>query len=167
MAIKIQFDSANHPLPPRLILTTRNGSRIRELPMNDMKFREGINNGSEFSFTGYKKRCLNRAGEVDEAFWRKITDFRLAWCPEFNMFYELAMDTTESVATMKSITATSLGEAELSQMILYGLEVNTETDIARDDYVPTIFYNPETPTVFSVRLMIFTRIIPYFMYLPA
>lgn len=142
MAIKIKFDSTGNPLPARLILCTRNGTRIRELPMNDVKFREGINNGSEFSFNVYKERCLTRTGEVDEAFWKKITDLKLAWCPEYNLYYELGIDLTDSAATVKSVTATSLGEAELGQINLHGLEINTEDDIARDDYVPTIFYDP-------------------------
>ena len=144
MAIKIQFDSSNQPQKPRLILCTRNGNRIREIPMNDIKFREGINNGSEFSFVVYKERCVNRTGTVDDAFWRKITDLKLAWCPEYDLFYELALDVTESTATSKSVTATSLGEAELGQTIAYGLEINTEADIERDDYVPTVFYNENT-----------------------
>ena len=76
MAIKIKFDSAGNPLPARLILATRSGNRIRELPMNNIKFREGINNGSEFSFNVYKKRCLARSGEVDESFWRRANSGR-------------------------------------------------------------------------------------------
>lgn len=142
MAIKIKFDSTGNPLPARLILCTRNGTRIRELPMNDVKFREGINSGSEFSFNIYKERCLTRTGEVDEAFWKKIKDLKLAWCPEYNLYYELGMDMTDATATVKSVTATSLGEAELGQVNVYGLEINTEDDIARDDYVPTVFYDP-------------------------
>ena len=131
MAIKIKFDSAGNPLPARLILATRSGNRIRELPMNNIKFRDGINSGSEFSFVVYKKRCLNRSGEVDDGFWRRITDFKLAYCPEFDMWYEIAVDISESTSTVKSITATSLGEAELSQVNVYGMEINTEDDIAR------------------------------------
>lgn len=142
MAIKIKFDSTGNPLPARLILCTRNGTRIRELPMNDVRFREGINSGSEFSFNIYKERCLTRSGEVDEAFWKKIKDLKLAWCPEYNLYYELGMDMTDATATVKSVTATSLGEAELGQVNVYGLEINTEDDIARDDYVPTVFYDP-------------------------
>lgn len=145
MAIKIQFDSASNPVQPRLILTTRNGNRIHEIPMNEVKFREGLNTGSEFSFIVYKDRCVDRYGKVDEDFWGKITDLKLAWSPEFDQFYELTMDLTESTATSKNVVATSLGEAELSQSTVYGLEVNTESDIERDDYSPTVFYDEEHP----------------------
>lgn len=155
MAITIKFDSENHPIKPRLILTTRSGNRIREIPMNDVKFREGLTTGSEFSFTVYKERCVNRAGEIDETFWRKITDLKLAWSPDYDMFYELAMDLTESTATSKSVTATSLGEAELSQSNLYGMEINTEDDIARDDYEPTVFYDEENAAASLLDRMLY------------
>ena len=144
MAITIRFDSSNNPLPARLILTTRSGNRIRELPINEVKFREGLTDGSEFSFSVYKDRCLNSSGEIDEGFWKKITDFKLAYCPEFDMWYEIAVDINESDSIVKSVQATSLGEAELSQTNIHGLEINTEDDIARDDYVPTVFYNENT-----------------------
>lgn len=45
--------------------------------------------------------------------------------------------------TKKLITAKSLCEAELGQVILHDIEINTEGDIAREEYTePTIFYNP-------------------------
>lgn len=141
MAINIKFDSSNNPLLARLILTTRSGNRIREIPLNNVKFREGLASGSEFSFKVYKERCVNKRGDVDEEFWKRIRDFKLAYSPEFDMWYELSMDLTESTSIVKSVTAISLGEAELSQANVYGLEINTEDDIARDDYVPTVFYN--------------------------
>ena len=155
MAIKINFDTSSNPLPSRLILSTRSGKRIREIPMNDVKFRENLVTGSEFSFTVKKTRCVNRAGEIDENFWKKITDFKLAYCPEFDMYYELQVDLNESTSTVKSITATSLGEAELSQANVYGIEVNTEADIERDDYVPTVFYNEFEPTASLIDRLLY------------
>ena len=155
MAIRIRFDSANNPMHPRLILTTRSGSRIRELPINEIKFKEDLTEGSTFSFRVYKERCLNSAGEIDEAFWKKIRDFRLAYCPEFDMYYELVVDINESDSIVKSIEATSLGEAELSQINVYGLEINTEEDINRDDYVPTVFYNENTASASLLDRMLY------------
>ena len=143
MAIKVKFDTANNPLPARLILATKAGSMIRELPVNELKFREGLTDGSEFSFSVYKNRCTDENGNIDESFWRKIRDFRLAWCPEFNMWYELHLNLTDSTTTVKTIVAVSLGEAELSQINVYGLEINTESDIQREDYAPTVLFDPD------------------------
>lgn len=143
MAIKVKFDLANNPLPLRLILATRSGNRIRELPLNEIKFHDTMMSGSEISFRVYKNRCVDKNGNIDEGFWRRITDLKLAYCPEFDMWYELDVDIDETSETVKSVTAKSLGEAELSQTNLYEIEINTEDDIAREDYVPTVFYNPE------------------------
>lgn len=143
MAIKVRFDLANNPLPPRLILATRNGNKIRELPIDEVAFHSTMMSGSEFSFKVFKNRCVNQEGKVDEAFWRRMTDFKLAYCPEYDTWYEIYVDINEADETVKPCTALSLGEAELSQINIYGMEINTEADIDRDDYEPTVFWDPD------------------------
>lgn len=142
MAIKVRFDIANNPIPPRLILATKSGNRIRELPIEQIVFHDTLMSGSEFSFVINKAKCVDKNGDIDESFWRKIVDFKIAYCPEYDMWYEITVDLNESDDTRKSCEAKSLGEAELSQIKVYGLEINTEDDIARDDYKPTVLYNP-------------------------
>ena len=143
MAIRVKFDSANRPLPARLILATKSGRKIRELPINNVKFHETLTDGSEFSFNVYKNRCVGPDGQIDEAFWKRIVDFRLAYCPEYDQWYELDLDISESTEIIKAVQATSLGKAELSQINIYGMEVNTEADIERADYAPTVLYDPD------------------------
>lgn len=155
MAITIKFDSANNPLPARLILATKAGNKIRELPISDVKFRDTFLSGSEFSFNVYKNQCLTKSGEIDESFWRRIVDFKLAYCPEYDLWYEIHLDLDESDETIKSCTAVSLGEAELSQINLYGIEINTEADIARENYKPTVLYDPEDKEVSLVDRLLY------------
>ena len=145
MAVQILFDAAGVPLLPHLILATKSGKLIREIPVNEVRFRETLVSGSEFAFTVYKEACVDENGDIDEAFWKKITDFKLAYCRDFDRWYELKADMTESTDIRKAITARSLGEAELSQINVYGIEVNTETDIDRDDYEPTVLYDGTHP----------------------
>ena len=145
MAVQIHFDPAGVPLLPHLILATKSGRMIREIPVNDVKFMDTLVSGSEFSFTVYREACLDENGEIDKAFWKKITDFKLAYCRDFDRWYELKVDMTESTSTSRSVTARSLGEAELSQINVYGIEVNTETDIERADYEPTVLYDESHP----------------------
>ena len=145
MAVQILFDAAGVPLLPHLILATKSGRLIREIPVNEVRFRETLVSGSEFAFTVYKEACVDKNGDIDEAFWKKITDFKLAYCRDFDRWYELKADMTESTDIRKAITARSLGEAELSQINVYGIEVNTETDIDRDDYEPTVLYDGTHP----------------------
>lgn len=78
---------------------------------------------------------------VTNKFWEQIKDFKLAWAREWNTMFEIYVELNESDETIKNISAKSLGEAELSQIKLYNIEVNTETDIERDDYEPTILFD--------------------------
>ncbi len=100
MAIQIRFDAANNPLPARLILATKSGNIIRKLPIENVRFAEGLTDGSEFSFRVSKSRCVGSSGAVDEGFWEKIVSCKLAYCPEFDMWYELSVDISESSETV-------------------------------------------------------------------
>lgn len=139
----LHFDELQRPLPLHLILSTRSGSFIREIPIDDVRFHETLMNGSEISFSVYKKKCLDKNKAVDVRFWQKIKDLKLAYCKELDRFYELRVNLDESDETVKSVTAISLGEAEASQCNLYGIEINTDADIARDDYKPSVLYDEE------------------------
>lgn len=63
----------------------------------------------------------------------------------FNPWYELSVETDEDDATIKHCQGVHLQEAELGQLSLNDIEINTEDDIARDDYTPTIIYDPTNP----------------------
>lgn len=82
---------------------------------------------------------------VSNKLWEQIKDFKLCWVREWNSWFELKVDITDGDGITKAVSATSLGEAELSQINLYNYEVNTETDIERDDYVPTVLFNESNP----------------------
>ena len=79
----------------------------------------------------------------NDSLWKSITDFKLVWVKEWDKWFEIYVSLDESETTIKNITAKSLGEAELSQVNLYNIQINTEDDIARDDYVVTVLYNPD------------------------
>lgn len=82
---------------------------------------------------------------VDNKFWNNIKDFKLMYCREYNMWFEIYVEIDESNHLVKNVTAKSLGEAELSQINLYGIEINTETDISRDDYKVTVLFDESDP----------------------
>ena len=145
MAISIRLDAAGRPDRLHLILATRSGNHIRELPISNVRFSDTLTNGSEMSFNVYRENCVDASGAFDEAFWKKITNLKLVYCPEIDLWYQLSVGVTETDADVKSCIATSLGEAELSQVLVYGIEVNTEEDIERDDYEPTVLYDPDHP----------------------
>lgn len=138
MAIKIKF-TGNQVEVPVLVLAKRSGKQIGRLNAVDFRFKDQLNSYSEMSFCIYKD-------EYSTHIWNEILDFRLIYCRNFNLWYEIQVDIDEeSNEVRKNIVARSLGEVELSQLNLYGVEINTDEDIARDDYVPTVLYNPDKP----------------------
>lgn len=135
MAVRILFDEAHNPIQPTIVLTTRSGRKLGRIPAVNVVFKDEMNNGYEMSFKVYQADCKSN--------WDRITDFKLVWVKEWNRYFEIEVEVSDDGSTMKSVTATSLGKAELSQINLYDKEINTEDDIAREDYEPTVFYNPE------------------------
>ena len=82
-----------------------------------------------------------KATKINDNFWNMIDDFKLVWVKDWDRFFEINVSVDETEHTVKNITAKSLGEAELSQINLHNIEINTKDDIARDDYKPTVLYN--------------------------
>lgn len=138
MAINIKFDLAGNPEPPTIILTNRNGNRLGQLYVDERSIdvKDCFNDASEFSFT--LNKYVN--GELTPL-WDKVLDFKLVYCKEWDMFFEIKVELDEATETVKTVFCTQLGQAELSQIILYDVEVNTEDDIARDDYKTSILYD--------------------------
>lgn len=141
MAIKIKFDINNVPELPTMILAKRNGSKIGKIQAYSPVVKDDLNNPAEIVFS-VKKYVDGKLSNI----WKEITDFRLVWCVEWNTVFEIKVDVEENDSTTKNVYCTELSQSELSQVMLYNIEINTEEDIKRDDYVnPTVFYNPDTP----------------------
>lgn len=141
MGIKPIFDINNTIAMPTLILCNRNKHRLGTLtPAEDFEITPDLSGLNELSFKIYK----NNNG-VQHPLWDKIKDLKLLYIPEYNEYFELEISKEESDQTVKSIIGKNLGIAELSQTILYDIEINTEADIARDDYEIAKVYDSETP----------------------
>lgn len=141
MAIKIEFDAAGNPEQPTILLAKKSGEKLGMINAKEIEIADNLNDAAELSFSVYKE-C---DGKIDEL-WDKITDFKLAYCVEWNTWFEITVELDESDESIKTVSCTQLGQAELGQVMLYTIEINTEEDIARDDYKdPTVFYNPENP----------------------
>jgi len=133
VAIRIDFDSAHNAISPTFVLAKRYGDRIGVIPATNIVCKDTMNSYSEISF---------QVDKVDTNMWDDIKDFQIMWCKEWNLWFEIYVTINETNSLIKYVTAKSLGEAELSQVKLYGVEINSDDDIARDDYVdPTVFYN--------------------------
>lgn len=136
---RVKLDKQGHIDAPTLILQNKNFDNVGNIVnVSDMQYKENFNDANEFSFTVYKK---------DNLYWDKIKDLGVLYIPELKEKFELTISKTESDNVKKVVTATSLCEAELGQIKLRDIEINTETDIINplyDSNFPTLFYrNPD------------------------
>ena len=143
MAIRIMFDAANNPEAPTVVLAQRNGDKLGQIDAQSISISDSFNDASEMSFKVYKE--LN--GE-ECTLWDEITNFKLIYCVEWNEWFEITVELDETAETVKTVFATGLGWAELGQINLYNIEINTEDDIARDDYKePTVLFDATNPEI--------------------
>lgn len=150
MAIDIKFDLINNPEPPTLILANRNGNKLGQLEVNSesIELIDKFNEASEISFT-VNKYLDDRITNL----WDKIVDFKLIYCKEWDCWFECKVELDEATESVKTVFCTQLGQAELSQIMLYDIEINTEADIERDDYKIGILYDPLDSQCILSRLL--------------
>ncbi|MBR5497076.1 MAG: hypothetical protein IKV76_03755 [Clostridia bacterium] len=140
MAVRIKFDNAGNTQTPTFALANRKGKKLGNVPAYNIVFRDGLNTPSEISF-----RVNKVDNNVSYQHWDELKDFKLLYCKEWDLWFEIYVEISETNEKVKNVTGKSLGEAELSQIYLYDLEVNTETEIAKDDYEPSILYDENYP----------------------
>ena len=128
---------------PTVVLSTRSQEHLGSLSNIDsssISYKKNLNAANEFSFKIYK----TMEGK-EERLWDKVVDLKLVWVKELNEYFEIKVNVNDSADAVKSVTGTSLCEAELGQTMLYNVEINNESDISRSDYVVTKFYDPDNP----------------------
>ena len=142
MSINIKFDLVGNPEPPTIILATRNGNKLGQLDVDidSIELTDKFNDASEFTFTLHKFVD----GKITNL-WDKVVNFKLVYCKEWDTWFEVTVELDEETETIKTVFCTQLGQAELSQLMLYNIEINTEEDIERDDYKISILYDADNP----------------------
>lgn len=139
---KLRMDTSGNVEDISFVLAKKNGDKLGNITnVDNIVAKHSMKEASEFTFAAHKK-----IGNSIIKCWNDIKDFKLVWTPEWDMWYEITVEVNEKDENIKNVSGKTLGEAELSQIMLYGIEINTETDIAREDYkIPTTFYNPDHP----------------------
>lgn len=140
--MKIMFDSQHNPIPPTILLANRNGNRLGVLTnVYDIYVSDTLSDTPELTFK-VKKQDQDKICHL----WNELVDLKLIYCIEWNTWFEIRQELTDGQQTIKAITATALCQSELSQILIFGTEINTEDDIARDDYkIPTVVYDEGHP----------------------
>lgn len=124
------------------ILAKQSGEKlgvINTIDLDTVQIDIKLVDASEFSFTVNKelngKEC---------SLWPEIRSLRLVWLKELNLWFQIRVDLQESSATTKTVQGVSLGHSELGQIILRKIELNTEEDISRVDYLtPSVLYDED------------------------
>lgn len=142
----IEISPDGQPITPDLVLSYRGGTKQGIIHnVQSLTNANALVETAEISFDVYKE-----IDGVECPLWDDLRDFRLVYIPHldtstFNPWYELSVEVDENDCTIKHCQGVHLQEAELGQLTLNGVEINTEDDIARDDYSPTIIYDPKNP----------------------
>ena len=146
----IKIDDNGQVQDYKILLCKRNHDVIGQLvaERDSVVSKVCMNAANELSFKVYKYVKDKFSDEKDKItpHWDDITDFKYVFVEDLNEYYEITVEDSQEETEYKSITGTSACEAELANVYLFDFEVNTEEDIAREDYVsPTIFYSETNP----------------------
>lgn len=136
------FDFNGQVEPYSFILSYPDHRHLGELVnITDRRVNEVFNGADEISFTVHRYE-----GEVEEKLWDLITDLQYIYIPQLQEYFLIEVELDDGEGITKTVSGVAAGEAELAQSLIYSLEINSELDIAREDYTfPTIFYDRENP----------------------
>lgn len=127
---------------PLVFLCNKNLIRIGRLnPVNDLNISVNYNAADEISLSLPKYVQENKVFLYDKIEDLSVIEVKNGFDDE-SRYFEVGMDEKDTGVIVKSITGKELGYAELSQKLVT-LEINTDADIALDDYVPTVLYNSD------------------------
>ena len=137
----LEIGSDGQIIEPVLVLSSRGGNKMGVIRnVTGIHQTHPLSEVAELSFDVHKE--MN--GDVYDD-WDKLKDFRFVQIPRTNDWFEATISLDEEDETVKHVTCMHANEAELGQLNLYEVEINTEGDINRDDYKVTTFYNEEDP----------------------
>lgn len=123
---------------PTLLLQNRNCETIGVIANpSGLKYKDNFNSANELSFTTYK--FIDN--EIN-SLWDKLKDLKIVSIPDYKVRFQIEPTTSEENNLSKSIVGTELCQAELSQISLRNIYINTSEDILNNDYdenLPTVF----------------------------
>ena len=137
----IEVGADGQAIEPTLVLSSRGGHKVGAI-QNTRRINRThpLSDVAELSFDVYKV-----VDGIEYKDWDKIKDFKLIQIPYDNTWFEAKVTLDEEDDIVKHVTCVHANEAELGQLNLYEVEINTDADIERDDYEETFFYVEDNP----------------------
>lgn len=136
------FDFSGQVEPYSFVLSYPDHRHLGELVnITERQVNEIFNGANEISFTVH--RYVNG---IEEELWDLITTLQYIYIPQLDEYFLIEVELDDGEGVVKTVSGIGAGEAELAQSLIYSLEINSELDIAREEYeLPTIFYDREWP----------------------
>ena len=149
---RIKFKN-QRPKDLTLVLCTRDYRKLGQLTgATNVHYKDCDNSANELSFTLTRNELITINGntvddiklykKIKQALWEQVEDFKVVWIKETNEYFEIKVSNNDGLINSKSVVGKPIPESELSQ-ILITAEINTESDIARDDYEITVFFDEQ------------------------
>ena len=137
----IEIGADGQPIEPTLVLSSRGGNKIGAIQnVRNINTTHPLSDVAELSFDVYKV-----VDGIEYKDWDNIKDFKFIQIPYNNTWFEAKVTLDDEDDIVKHVTCVHANEAELGQLNLYEVEINTDADIERDDYEETFFYNENNP----------------------
>jgi hypothetical protein len=134
---KLLFDVNRQLDIPTLILEAKSGKRYGSIDgASELVYKKSMMNPNELSF----KVSKYIDGKVNYL-WDNITDLKTIYIPEYEEKFQVSVNYSDDELEEKSLTGIDLCAAELGQIKIRGLEVNTDEDLKAHNYNITKFYN--------------------------
>ena len=146
----IEKDLVKQPVPPTISLAYKNGHIIGNLIYEETSLTVKVELEDNYILLSEMSCDIHKyLNNKIVPYWDEIKNFKLLYIPieiphigSKGFWYEITVTIDDADSTIKHITGTLAQYAELDHVNNYDVEIRTQSDIERDDYVDAVFYNP-------------------------
>lgn len=118
--------------------------------VENVHLKLNFNNTSELSFVSHvpSKDELDKLTEEERKqilfLHEELNSFKYVYVKEIDTYFAIDVEVNEDAETVKEVSGHDA--VELDQIMIFAMEINSEADIARDEYTkPTIFFDRYDP----------------------
>ena len=168
----IEKDLVKQPVPPTISLAYKNGHIIGNLIYEETSLTVKVELEDNYILLSEMSCDIHKyLNNKIVPYWDEIKNFKLLYVPieiphigSKGFWYEITVTIDDADSTIKHITGTLAQYAELDHVNNYDVEIRTQSDIERDDYVDAVFYNPNDPEASIINRVLKDKASHYSIY---
>ena len=168
----IEKDLVKQPVPPTISLAYKNGHIIGNLIYEETSLTVKVELEDNYILLSEMSCDIHKyLNNKIVPYWDEIKNFKLLYIPieiphigSKGFWYEITVTIDDADSTIKHITGTLAQYAELDHVNNYDVEIRTQSDIERDDYVDAVFYNPNDPEASIINRVLKDKASHYSIY---